>query len=1040
MAYQYIADVTLPEDVETYVIREADEQLYQKLIEGKICNVFNSRKMGKSSLAVRTIKRLREEKGFSCVTLDISGTDTDLENIAQWYASLLDTIVTELDLDIDLATWWEENAWLTPLRCFRKFIETILFKQIQENIVIFLDEIDSVLSFELSTDDFFSFIRSLYNLRASNPEYQRLTFCLLGVITASDLIKDSRRTPFNVGEAIELTGFTYEQAEPVLKRGLEGKFREKSDQVLRDILNWTNGQPFLTQKLCNLVLDYADSTDPNVAQIVQTYIIDNWEVQDNPELLRTIRRRILADDKKNIQVLELYRKILEQGKIPSDNSSEKLQLRLSGLVFKDQEDLEIYNKIYEFIFNINWVEIQSSKLCPYRQDLLMWLKYSKDTKYTLKGKQLKEAELWMQGKNLPNEYIAFIYESKKEEIKKRDAIFFNLFYCLLFISGISMMWIGLSLRDTAPKIKFIELEQNRVGALQQFKSDRGEIKSLLSVMEATKGLKELSKNNPFDQQYLSVAHLFTLQQILDNIHEMNQFRSLKRLEFSPKKNNFLTVNQDGKLYFWNWSNQQLTRFQADPGVINDVTFSPDGKSLVTAGNDGVIRLWSLSGQQSASFKAYQGTANRIIFSPNGKYLAALGEDSQDSIVRWWDLSGQKLGEFKGDKDQVGNLNFSYDSKRLVLDLSMENKGYIIDVSGKILTKVAWIPSDSEIESTGLNITPDHQYLYRYGAGSGVLIWDWSGQQIAKLKGYHISFSPDGKYIATADDDKAYLWDLSGKQLREFKGHKFGIWGLSFSPDGKLLATGGKDGITNVWSLSGKKLVELKGHQGTVTGVSFSPDGKYIATGGSDLTIRVWDLSGQELVELKGHQEDVTDLFFSPDNKSLLSYGNDDTARLWNLSGNYLKNINKNDIKKWDYKSNSSVKVELDNQEEGTVIIRDQFGEKKITLQDYDGEIVKSTLSPDSQYIAITTRNGKVRIWNLSGQLLALWKVNFDPRNGITVKFSPDGRYLAIVGEDNKVVVWSVPQNLDELLERGCNWLSSYFANHPDERERLKVCQ
>lgn len=79
MAYQYIADVTLPEDVETYVIREADEQLYQKLIEGKICNVFNSRKMGKSSLAVRTIKRLREEKGFSCVTLDISGTDTDLK-------------------------------------------------------------------------------------------------------------------------------------------------------------------------------------------------------------------------------------------------------------------------------------------------------------------------------------------------------------------------------------------------------------------------------------------------------------------------------------------------------------------------------------------------------------------------------------------------------------------------------------------------------------------------------------------------------------------------------------------------------------------------------------------------------------------------------------------------------------------------------------------------------------------------------------------------------------------------------------------------
>lgn len=178
----------------------------------------------------------------------------------------------------------------------------------------------------------------MYNLRASKPEYQRLNFCLLGVVTASDLIEDSRRTPFNVGEAIELKGFTYQQAAPFLQRGLEGKFQKKSEQVLRDILFWTDGQPFLTQKLCKLALENADATKPNIAELVQTYVIDNWEAQDNPELLRTIRKRIINNDQFQYnltsRLLGIYQQILEQGRIAFDNSREHRELQLSGLVVK----------------------------------------------------------------------------------------------------------------------------------------------------------------------------------------------------------------------------------------------------------------------------------------------------------------------------------------------------------------------------------------------------------------------------------------------------------------------------------------------------------------------------------------------------------------------------------------------------------------------------------------------------------------------------------------------------------------------------------
>ncbi|NJR75787.1 MAG: hypothetical protein HC773_23625 [Scytonema sp. CRU_2_7] len=70
-----------------------------------------------------------------------------------------------------------------------KFIEEELLEKITQNIVIFVDEIDSVLSLNFK-DDFFNFIRSCYNKRASKPKFERLTFALLGVATPADLIGD----------------------------------------------------------------------------------------------------------------------------------------------------------------------------------------------------------------------------------------------------------------------------------------------------------------------------------------------------------------------------------------------------------------------------------------------------------------------------------------------------------------------------------------------------------------------------------------------------------------------------------------------------------------------------------------------------------------------------------------------------------------------------------------------------------------------------------------------------------------------------------
>ena len=166
----------------------------------------------------------------------------------------------------------------------------------------------SLLGLSFSVNDFFALIRSCYNQRSINPEYRRLTFAFFGVATPNDLITDYQRTSFNIGRAIQLEGFKKYEAQSLLQ-GLIEKV-DNPQTVLKEVLAWTNGQPFLTQKLCQLIDNTSTPIPANrekewIANLVQTKIIENWESQDKPEHLRTIRDRLFKSQQ-SVQLLELY--------------------------------------------------------------------------------------------------------------------------------------------------------------------------------------------------------------------------------------------------------------------------------------------------------------------------------------------------------------------------------------------------------------------------------------------------------------------------------------------------------------------------------------------------------------------------------------------------------------------------------------------------------------------------------------------------------------------------------------------------------------
>ncbi|NJN13549.1 MAG: hypothetical protein HC815_38875, partial [Richelia sp. RM1_1_1] len=382
--------------------------------------VLNSRQSGKSSIRVRTMRRLRDA-GVECAAIDLSAGGVQNVTPEQWYVDLIDHLIESFALDVDLGDWWAKNQLHSEVTRFRKFIEEVLLVEVKENIVIFIDEIDSVLSLKFSTDDFFALIRAFHNQRVDNSDYNRLTFCLLGVASPSNLIQDKQRTPFNIGRGIHLKGFQLHEVEP-LRKGLAGKFAD-SQEMMQEILNWTGGQPFLTQKLCQFMVEESEKENPgSVEQVARARIIENWELQDEPEHLRTIRSRILRDEERAGYLLDLYQQINSHGEVINNESAEQSELLLSSLVVKQQDKLKVYNLVYQEVFNLNWVEAEIKKLRPYSEAFRAWVASSfVDESRLLRGNALKDAEEWGRDKNLSYQDKQFLAASKEKEIQEEIA-------------------------------------------------------------------------------------------------------------------------------------------------------------------------------------------------------------------------------------------------------------------------------------------------------------------------------------------------------------------------------------------------------------------------------------------------------------------------------------------------------------------------------------------------------------------------------------------------------------------------------------------
>ena len=1056
----------------TYIARKADQEIYNALKQKEFCYVLNSRQMGKSSLRVRTMKILTEE-GFKCVAIDL-GILGRFATVEQWYGGLVAELWRRLRLtsgiDDDLQ-WWRSHLELSPVQRFSRFIEDVLLANCLADIIIFLDEVDNIINLDFR-DEFLSLIRNCYEKRVESKQYYRLTFCLLGVATPSNLRIDKQLSPFNIGRAIGLTGFDFTEAQPLIA-GLSNKFTESS-AILQEILSWTKGQPFLTQKLCFLTVRYSES-QVNIPQLIQHRLVDNWEIQDEPEHLKTIRDRLLHNQQNKARFLTLYQSILQQQGIPIDGSDEQVELRISGLVTAQQRKLKVSNPIYERVFNQAWIANQLFAISPYQNAIAAWLKSEpQDTSRLLRGKALAEAQTWAKEHSITatekdflrsSEYLATEAQRQAQLAQKAEIVARQLAqekklvrWQKLFILFSLAMITGFYLKSRQANFSNINTLVQSSDAL--FASDQ-KLDALITAIKAKKQLKKSWRVNQNLTQEVDLALQQSVYEIKEYDRLLGHSDRIYGIAISTDGKLMATAATDNTVRLWrkNSTGWQPSKVLKHDGWVVDVAISPDAKTIASASRDRTVKLWNQDGKLLNTLQHSQPVTS-VAIKLNGQIVTG----SEDGTIKIWQ-QGNIVSTLRGHTAAVEAITISPDRKiisgsedgtikiwqqgKAIKTLTGHSSGVralAVTADGKIIsgsrdkTLKIWNSNGTEITTLkghlapvyGVAVNPLNNQIVSASADKTLKIWNSNGTEITTLKGHtnrvwDVAYTPNGDIASASWDKTVRLWHPDNNLIKILSGHQDVAIAVDYSND--LIASASDDQTVKLWNQAGTLLKTFCGHTAEVYDVAIHH--KTIASVGADKTLRIWQTNGKEIKTIQAHQAAVWAVDIN--GQKIVTAGDDSLIKIWDIDGNLLHTLKGHTQKVWDVAISPQGNNLVSASEDNTLKIWDMNGNLLHTLKGHHDAVRTVAYNRNGNLIISGSEDRTIRFWNLKGQTIAILEKHNAAVKGVAI--SPNNQYLASVDDDGKIILWQNKNQTWQQLQtfQGHNNSVWSAAFSPDSR-------
>ncbi len=333
----------------SYTERQTDGDALRTVWNGEYLHIIAPRQYGKTSL-LKYLKGILEEDGWYCAYVDL--TNCMKCTRSAWYKNLGKELARQLTAsrsDPQLADQIDLRTYLFDL-----LDPPASLSEGEQRIALLLDEVEGACiprdeRGEPFHEDFFMMLRALYNERDSyNGTF---VVALAGATDPKNLVKNPDISPFNVGQKISLDDFTFTEAKRLTLHLAELGI-PVDDDVHQAIYYWTQGQPYLTQRLCYELEISAKQgivtaiTTENLAQMVKR-TFSNRLKQDSSIKHVAERLNTLSDSAKKLwSRLQIGESVSER----ECNDDILNELYLTGAMKLEDNALVIRNHIYKEVF------------------------------------------------------------------------------------------------------------------------------------------------------------------------------------------------------------------------------------------------------------------------------------------------------------------------------------------------------------------------------------------------------------------------------------------------------------------------------------------------------------------------------------------------------------------------------------------------------------------------------------------------------------------------------------------------------------------